>query len=109
MWMTTKHKEDYCQQEPRIAQIESSVNQDKDNISTLKGDYYHLRKDIQELTKSVTELTTTLKLREADTQKIDKIENEVIKVKSTQATLMWGVPIVCTIITILLNMIPSLK
>ena len=103
--MSTTHKEDYCQQEPRIAQIESAVNQDKDNISTLKGDYYHLREDIQELTKSVTELTTTLKLREADTQKLDKLENEVIQVKSTQSTLMWAVPIGCTIITLIINMI----
>ncbi len=103
--MTTTHKSDYCQQEPRIAQIESAVNQDKDNISTLKGDYYHLREDIQELTKSVTELTTTLKIREEDTHKIDKLENKVIQLESRQTTILWGVPIVCTIITTIINII----
>lgn len=71
-----------------------------ERIEQLIKDNYHIRSDINQLTISVTELANTLKIREEDSKKIHKLENDVARLQSSLQTLQYIIPIICTILSI---------
>lgn len=75
-----------------------------EKFDTLLQDNKEMRANINALTIAVTELSNTLKIREEDSRKLDHVENDVIKLQSTVTTLLWAVPVVCAIISIVINL-----
>lgn len=99
----TNHTKEICEQESRIINLETKLEYKDEKIDELIQDNKEIKKDINDLTIAVTELSNTLKIREEDSQKLDKVENELIEVKATIRTLKYILPILFTVVTILIS------
>lgn len=97
---TTNTTPNICTNESRIIKLEEKVNYKDERIEQLIQDNYHIRKDINQLTISVTELSNTLKIREEDSNKIRQLEADVARLQSSLQTLQYLIPILCTILSI---------
>ena len=90
----------HCENEPRIIKLENRLDYKEEKIEQLIADNKEIRSDINKLTIAVTELSNTLKIREEDSQKLDKVENDLIDLKATVRTVKYILPLIYTFITI---------
>ena len=76
------------------------MNYREESIEQLLSDNRDIRKDINQLTISVTELTNTLRIREEDSRKVNKLEKDVARLESTLHTSHVIILIVCALMTL---------
>ena len=113
--MPTTKKDNYrCIQEPRLTAIETKLANKKENITEIHEDYYHLRDKLEQISLNVAELTAILKentkKEDENDKKIDeltielaKANMEISKIQSSLDTFKWLIPVLCTILTFIVN------
>ena len=116
--MGVEHKltenEKYCKQEARITAIETRLQTKKENIHEVHEDYYHLREKLEIISTNVVELTTLMReaqrKEDENDKKIDELtiklaeaDMKIEKVNSSLETIKWLVPVVCAILTFIVN------
>lgn len=113
--------EKYCKQEARLTAIETRLQNKKENIHEVHEDYYHLRDKLEIISENVVELTTLMreaqKKEDENDKKIDSMKTEIANLKidiadvdkkieksnSSLNTIKWIVPVVCAILTFIVN------
>jgi len=104
----------YCKQEARITAIETRLTQKKENLHEVHEDYYHLRDKLEIISENVVELTTLMreaqKKEDENDRKIDELilkqaeaDKKIEKVNSSLDTIKWLIPVICTILTFIVN------
>ena len=108
------NNEKYCKQEARITAIETRLAQKKENIHEVHEDYYHLRDKLEIISENVVELTTLMReaqrKEDENDKKIDELtlklaeaDMKIEKVNSSLDTIKWLIPVICTILTFIVN------
>lgn len=102
-----KYEDKYCRQEARISTLEARLDNKKESIHEVHDDYYHLRDKLEIISTNVVELTTLMreaqKREDENDRKIDDMQVEIARLSSSIDTMKWLIPVVCTILTFIVN------
>lgn len=104
--------QEVCTNEKRIITLEQQMEYKDQKMDEMLNDNKEIKSDLQKLTIAVTELSNTLRIREEDSRKLDKLENDLIELKTQIRTdiktLKFILPIIFTIITVIISAISLL-
>lgn len=96
-----------CLQEARLSAIEIKLQNKKENLNEVHEDYYHLRDKLEIISENVVELATLMRenqrKEDENDKKIDDLQVEIAKIKSSVETLKYLIPIACAILSYIIN------